>query len=209
MDGDEVADATDDESELSQRSRGRRRRAIGLIGIAAIVAVAGSVAYLNSPGTSLLGTLSARFGTASPADYRPPGGPGPLLAPTSATRGWLRRNPISVVIERFGGMNDQPPSSMIASVAISDPVVVNSLFIKLNDLPPFPRGVFHCPMDDRSYFALIFIYVDGTKVSVKVESSGCGEVFVAASNQPVAWTATSPSFVASLEGLLAPQASGY
>ncbi|HVC78439.1 MAG TPA: hypothetical protein VND96_18185 [Candidatus Micrarchaeaceae archaeon] len=110
------------------------------------------------------------------------------------------------MVERFGGLNDQPPLSLIASVAVSDPAAVNHILMQLNDLPPFPGGTF-CPMDDGSYFALIFTYVDGTKVSVKVEARGCGEVFVGDSAQPVAWTATSPNFVATLQGLFAP-ASG-
>ena len=212
MAGDDIADSN--EPEVAQRYGGRRQHAVALIAVATMVAVAASVAYLNPSGASLVGILAARFATPTPADYRPPGGPFALLAPTPAststpsTRGFLRRGAIRAVIERFGGMNDQPASSMIASVGISDPAVINSVITQLNGLPPFPGGV-HCAMDDGSYFELIFTYVDGTKVSVKVEASGCGEVFVEGSTQPVAWTATSPQFVATLEGLLAHLPSGY
>src|ERR1700688_2774980 len=161
--------ADSNEPEVGQRYGWRRRYAVALIAVATMGAVAASVAYLNPSGASLVGTLAARLARPTPADDRPPGGPGALLAPTPASistpsaRRLFRGGAIRVVIERFGGMTDQPPSSMIASVGISDPAVVNRVITQLNGLPPFPGGVF-CPMDDGSYFELTFTYVDGTKV---------------------------------------------
>ncbi|HXC76457.1 MAG TPA: hypothetical protein VNU19_05345 [Candidatus Acidoferrum sp.] len=175
------------------------------------MAAAASVAYLHPLGTSLVGTLASTLGTPTPTYYLPPGRLPALLEPptyTSSPRtgGVVGRGAIRVVVERFGGLNDHPPLGLIASVGISDPTVVNQILTQLNHLPPFPGGIF-CPLDDGSYFELIFTYVDGTTVNVKVAASGCGEVFVGDSTQPVAWTATSPKFVAILQGVFGP-ASG-
>ena len=208
MVGDEVIEAGQGESEPTQR----RGRALGLIAVAATVAVAASVAYLKPHGTPLIGAPAAQLGTPTPADYQLRGGP-PLSDPTAGsiatpgTGGFLWRGAVRVVIERIGGLNDQPPSSLIASVGISDPAVATSLLTQLNDLPPFAAGL-HCPMDDGSYFVLIFTYVDGTKVTVRVEATGCEMVFAGDSTQPVAWAEPSANFLVSLEGLVTPQPSG-
>jgi hypothetical protein len=214
MVGDELTDPGQDELELSRRPGRRRGRAVGLIAVAAIVAAAASVAYLNPPGSSLFGTLTAKLGTPEPSGYQPRVGtpvsyPRPAPSPTPPTGGFLWPGAVQVVIERFGGLNDKPPSAMIGSVGISDLAVVTSLVIQLNAMPPFPDANFSCPMDDGSYFDLVFTYVDGTRVSVMVQSTGCQTVFLNDFAQPVAWAESFPNFTATLEGLLAHQPSGY
>ena len=79
---------------------------------------------------------------------------------------------------------------------------INWFVQELNALPLFPNGIF-CPMDDGSYFALVFTYPNQSTASLKVEASGCGEVFFGNLAQPVAWTATSPKFMPTLQSLLA------
>lgn len=210
MADDQWIEPREDESELAERLGPRRRRAVGLIAVAAIAAVAASAAYLNSTGTSPLGAspAAARLATPSPADYAPPGGGLVLMDPTRPspplprTAGLLRDGAISVLIEQFGGMNDKPPLSMIAWVRITDPAAVRHLVHELNALPAFAGGIF-CPMDDGSYFALAFAYARGTTTTVKVEARGCGEVFVGGSTEPAAWTLASPAFLDALRGLLA------
>jgi hypothetical protein len=208
MVGDELSEFSQDDPDLPRRQGRRRGRAVGLIAVAAIVAVAASVAYLNPTGTSLMGTLAAGHGSPTPAGYQPPGGglvlpdAVPAPSPTPPTGGFLWRGAVRVVIERFGGLNDKPPSAMIGSVGISDLAVVTSLVTQLNAMPPFPDGSFHCPMDDGSYFELVFTYVDGTRVSVIVQSTGCQVVYLNDFAHTVAWAEAFPNFIATLEGLL-------
>jgi hypothetical protein len=212
MVGDEMADPGQDGEDPGRRSGRRHGRAIGLVGVAAIVAVAASVAYLNPPGTSLFGTLAARHGTPTPAGYRGPPRltyPIPAPSPTPPTGGFLWPGAVQVVIERYGGLNDKPPSAMIGSVGVSDLAVVTSLVKQLNDMPPYPDTNFSCPMDDGAYFDLVFTYVDGTRVSVIVQSTGCQVVYLDDFAQAVAWAEAFPEFIATLQGLLANQPSGY
>lgn len=114
----------------------------------------------------------------------------------------VRDGATSALIQQFGGLNDKPPLGLKASVHVSDAVVISKLVHELNFLPAFPGGI-HCPMDDGSYFVLVFTYTDGTDTTVKVEASGCGEVYVGGSTEPAAWTATSPALFDTLRGLLA------
>lgn len=127
---------------------------------------------------------------------------GPALSPRKT--GLVRRGASSVLIEQFGGMNDQPALGLKASVQISDPAVVNKLVHDLNALPAFPDALMFCPLDDGSYFALEFAYADGTSTGVKVEAAGCGGVYIGGSSHAAAWTATTPAFDDALKGLLAP-----
>lgn len=107
-----------------------------------------------------------------------------------------------VFIQKYGGLNDKPPFGLLASVDISDPAAISKLVHEVNALPAFPGGMF-CPMDSGSYFALAFTYADRSSTTIKVETSGCGEVYEGESAQAVAWTLKSPAFLDALNGLLA------
>jgi hypothetical protein len=127
---------------------------------------------------------------------------GPALSPRKT--GLLRRGASSVLIEQFGGMNDESPLGLKASLQISDPAVVSKLVHELNALPAFPDLFIFCPMDDGSYFALVFTYPGGTSTGVKVMAAGCGAVYIGGSSHAVAWTRATPAFLDTLRGLLAP-----
>ena len=125
--------------------------------------------------------------------------PSPTPSPRSA--GLLRGGAITVLIEQFEEPNYQPPPFLKQSVQINDPAVISKLVRELNALPAFPGGIY-CPQDDGSYFALVFMYADGTSTAVKV-AGGCEEVYVGGSAQPVAWALPSPALFDTLMGLLA------
>lgn len=211
MVGDQVTDSLDDESGLQERSARRHRRAVSLIALAAVVFVFASAAYLNMSGASLLGAFLAGAShaqTQSPADNVAQGGglidPGfapPLGTQIPRTTGLVRDGAIGAVVQRFGGMNDKPPLTLIASVQIKEAAVTRGLIRDLNALPAFPAGGMSCPMDDGSYFRIIFAYVDGTHAAVKLEATGCTELYLEESAQPVAWAATSRGALYTLEGL--------
>ena len=124
---------------------------------------------------------------------------------SAASAGLVREGATSVLVQQYGGLNDQPPLGLVASIHVSDSSQISQLARELNTLPPYPSGTMHCPMDDGSYFAMVFSYGDGTSTTVKVEATGCQGVYVGGSKQPVAWTATSPALLETLRGLLAHQ----
>ena len=111
----------------------------------------------------------------------------------------------SLVIQQYGGLNDQPPLGLLASIHISDSSKVSQLAHELNTLPAFPSGAMNCPMDDGSYYALVFSFGDETSIAIKIEARGCQGVYVGGSKQPVAWAAKSPELFDTLKGLLAHQ----
>jgi len=121
--------------------------------------------------------------------------------------GFVRDGATSVLIHQYGGLNDQPPLGLLASVQVSDSSQISQLVHELNSLPAFPSGTMFCPMDDGSYIAMAFSYGDGTSTMVKVEARGCQGVYVGGSKQPTAWAAKSPELFDSLRGLLAHQAT--
>jgi hypothetical protein len=130
--------------------------------------------------------------------------PQSVPASTLRTTGLLRRNAISVLVEQFGGMNDQPPLHLKASLQTTDRALVNELVSEVNALPAFPNEVMSCRADDGSYFVLVFTYASGPATSVKAEATGCGGVYLGGSNRAVAWTATTPAFLETLRWLLSP-----
>jgi hypothetical protein len=123
--------------------------------------------------------------------------------PTAASAGIVRGGATSVLVQQYGGFNDQPPLGLIASVQISDSSEISRLTNELNALPPFPSGTMNCPMDDGSYFAIAFSYGDGTSVKVKVEARGCQGVYFGGSTQATYWAAKSPDLIDTLRALLA------
>ena len=184
-----------------------------MIAVAAVVLVSASVTYLSSTGALRLGGLPA---TASQARTQPLADSGlrgggrvevsptpPSWPPAPRTAGLIPPGAIGVLLEQFGGLNNQPPLGLKASVHINDSDVIGELANLLNALPSFPDGIFSCPFDDGSYFVLDFTYAGGSSTAVKVEARGCGEVFVGDWRKPVAWTITSPGLINYLMGLVA------
>jgi hypothetical protein len=173
-----------------------------LIAAAVVVIALASAGYMRSTTTPQVVAAGSR---ASPQAQ---GGPAtipfipPSPTPSRRSGGLLPDGSIAVLIEQFGGLNDQPPLGLKSWVQITDAAAISKLVRDLNALPPFPGGIF-CPEDDGSYFELIFTYSARTRMDVKVEARGCGEVYVGGSTQAVAWTLTSPAFIDALSGLVA------
>jgi hypothetical protein len=169
MVGDQATDSLDDESGLEERPSRRHRRAVSLIALAAVVFVFASAVYLNMSGASLLGAFlsgASQAQTQSPADDGVQGGglidpaiQPPLGTQIPRTTGLVRDGATGAVVQRFGGMNDKPPLTLIASVQIKEAAVARGLIRDLNALPAFPAGFMSCPLDDGSYFRIIFAYV--------------------------------------------------
>jgi hypothetical protein len=134
--------------------------------------------------------------------------PVPSPTPTKRTAGFIKAGATSVLIQQFGGLNDQPPMRLKAFVQIKDAAVINKLVRQLNALPA-PPGLMSCPMDDGSYFALTIAYANRDSIAVRVEVGGCGYVFVGGATQPAAWTLTSPALPNSLQALIAHPPAGY
>jgi hypothetical protein len=122
---------------------------------------------------------------------------------SAASAGLVRDGATSVLIQQYGGLNDQPPLSLLASIRIRDSSEISSLVSELNALPAFPSENMHCANDDLSRFAMVFAYGDGTSTMVNVEATGCRGVYVGGSKQAVAWAAKSPELFDTLRGLLA------
>jgi hypothetical protein len=111
----------------------------------------------------------------------------------------------SVLIQQFGGMNDQPPLRVQRSVRIFDSGEMGQLADELNALPPFPNGVWSCPFDDAAYFEVLFTYADGTSTPFRVNARGCRAVYVGKTNPRVLWAARSPELFDTLTRLLSHQ----
>lgn len=121
---------------------------------------------------------------------------------SAESAGLVRAGATSVLIQQYGGLNDQPPLGQLESIQVSDSSQISQLVHELNTLPAYPRGTMLCPMDDGSHFAMVFSYGDGTSTMVKAEARGCQGVYVGGSKQPVAWAAKSPELFDILRGLL-------
>lgn len=126
---------------------------------------------------------------------------------SAESAGLVRAGATSVLIQQYGGLNDQPPLGLLDSIQVSDSSQISQLVHELNTLPAYPSGTMFCPMDDGSYFAVVFSYRDRTSTMVKLEARGCQGVYVGGSKQPAAWAAKSPGLFDTLRGLLAHQAT--
>ena len=124
---------------------------------------------------------------------------------SAESAGLVRDGATTVVIQQYGGLNDRPPLGLLASIHVSDSSQISQLVHELNALPAYPSGTIHCPLDDGSYFAMVFSYGDGTSTMVKVGARGCQGVYVGGSKQPVAWAVKSPELFDTLRRLLAQQ----
>src|SRR4051794_12779191 len=59
-------------------------------------------------------------------------------------------HPRAVVLCRYSGLNDDPPTSLAGSARIRKPARARRLARRLEKLPEFPEGTVACPMDDAS-----------------------------------------------------------
>lgn len=176
-----------------ERRPGRQSRAIALIAVAFIGVAFACAAYLRSNAAPQVQAQGGQISMPSVPSSPPP-------RPRSV--GIIRVSPVSITIEQFGGLNDQPPNRMTAWAQVTNVNDVNRLVSEFNALPAFPAGAITCPMDDGSHYALVFRYADHSTADVKVAASGCLGVYIGESTEAVAWTLTS-SFVDTLQGFLA------
>jgi hypothetical protein len=123
--------------------------------------------------------------------------------PSAESAGLVRDGATSVLIQQYGGLNDQPPLGVLASIRVTDSSQINPLVHELDALPTYPTATMFCPMDDGSYFAMTFFYGGGPGAMVKAEARGCQGVYVGGSKQPAAWAVKSPELFDTLRGLLA------
>jgi hypothetical protein len=202
-----MTDASGVDTAPMERAFQRHRRAASLIAIAVIVVASASVVYLRPTLTSELGRPNL---SASPQAEVGPltiphvvAFPTPSFAVTPRSAGLVRPAAISVLIEKFGGLNDLPPLGLQGSVRTSDSTAISSLVRELNGLPAAPSGMMSCSMDDESYFEIVLTYADQTSTSVEVQATGCQFASIGASNPVVAWAAKSPELFDTLKGLLA------
>jgi len=194
---------------LSTRAFGRRVRSIALVAFAMVVVAAAGSNYLRPVVTQQADTQGPQFlPPVQTGRGTVPLVPVPSPPPIKRTVGFIKGGAISVLIEQFGGMNDQPPMRRKAFVQIKDSAVINILVRQLNALPA-PPALIYCPLSDDSYFALTFAYASRGSVAVKVEAVGCGYVFVGGATEPVAWTLTSPVLLSSLQALTAHPPGSY
>jgi hypothetical protein len=128
---------------------------------------------------------------------------------SAASAGLVREGATTVLIQQYGGLNDQPPLDLVASGHVTDSPQIGQLVHQLNILPAYPNSTMFCPMDDGSYLAMAFSYRDGTSTTVKVEARGCRGVYVRGSKQPAAWAAKSPGLFDNLRELLGHPTSSY
>jgi hypothetical protein len=77
-----------------------------------------------------------------------------------------------VLVQQYGGLNDQPALGLRSAVLISDARAISRLVHELNALPAYPGTPMWCGFGDGSYFAADFTYVRGNSTTVKVEASG-------------------------------------
>lgn len=184
------------DTEQTEPASERHWRAVALVALAVVVMALAGAAYLQPAPTSHAATPP------SPSPdllVRP--GPSSPVAPRST--GLLRDGAISVLLQRYGGLNDPPPLGLLESVQFSNPSEIRLLTRELNALPAYPSGVMFCSDDDESYFAIVFTNAGGTRTTVDVLATGCEGVYIEGLKQPVAWALTSPNLFDYLKGLLA------
>lgn len=181
-------------------------RTVGRIAIAMVFIPAAGVDYLGSTSTSQSSALRSEY--PPHAQGRPVTFPYVVTSPAPSAQASplslvlpLSGN-ISVLIEQFAGGNDQLHHGQ-ESVYITDVTAISRLVHELNALPVFPNGIVSCADYVGAYFGLVFRYADGSKIGVRVETGGCGRVYLSGSLQPVAWILTSPQLIDTFKGLLA------
>ncbi|MHB1629069.1 MAG: hypothetical protein ACYCVB_11970 [Bacilli bacterium] len=112
-----------------------------------------------------------RYQTAGAAPHRQGPlhqGPGPQI---------LQRLPTVMDAARRNEFQKQQPLPPLRRT-ITDVAAVRRLYMDLRNLPPFPKGAFHCPADFGVSYTLTFregVHVD---LSAKVDGSGCRGILI-------------------------------
>lgn len=109
---------------------------------------------------------------------------------------------IYVVVKQHDNLDAHPPLRVEKEKVVRALAAVKKLNADLLALPPFPAGVFSCPMDDGSYFELDFVNGEAPMTEYRVERTGCRGVYLGASEQAIFWTVNSPEFLREISGLL-------
>lgn len=96
--------------------------------------------------------------------------------------------PTRVTIARYRASIIDHPS---LQRTITNPHTVHRLFRLLSAMPPFPRGVMHCPVDFGVSYNLTFYRGSVTDMVAKVDAAGCQGATV---NGQQRWAARGPFF---------------
>jgi len=123
---------------------------------------------------------------------------GQELAPTGAA---------AVRLCGYAGLNGTVPLLLERSRLLTDETLVTKLVDEFDALPPDPKAVQFCPLDDGSQVLALLAYPGGREVTVAVAETGCNQV----SNGDLVRTAdgygntpVGPRLVAELKVLAAP-----
>ena len=127
---------------------------------------------------------------------------GTTLPYWTSSDGLVRTVPNGADISHYGGLNDTPQFRLRKAVTVTDPVELGQLAKELDALPPFPATPMFCPFGEGAYYLIALHYLGGGDMTLKAQDRGCETIFLAPSNRPVAWAATSPGFYPLLAGLL-------
>ncbi len=114
----------------------------------------------------------------------------------------VRKGPTSADIEHYGGLNDNPPLALRKSIRVTDPNALGQLVQELNPLPPFPRDLLPCPVNDGSYYRIDLHYMAGGDATIKVDATGCQAVYLGETKQAAAWAANAHGLFTLLGGFL-------
>jgi hypothetical protein len=163
------------------------RRAFALIlGLAAIVGViVASVVWLRdheddgrSPYERLLGDEVVSRSAPFACFPRRPGEEKVAVLNESVERddAIVPGEPERLLLCRYWGMNHGEKSLRMGKrKLVTDPATVRLIADGLNDLPPFPRGAFSCPVDEGARTYAFFAYPDDPTVIVEVRRLPCGD----------------------------------
>ena len=108
---------------------------------------------------------------------------------------FMPKDPVSAVIQQFGGLNDSPPLALKKEARISNSNALRGLAMQLDSLPPVPRGTINCPFDDGSHYLIELDYAVRGNVSLKIDARGCQNVHLDGSQKAIVSASGSTIFV--------------
>lgn len=118
--------------------------------------------------------------------------PRAVAAPGSAT-------PTSVSISRTGGLaGDHIPP--LATVRVTDPGLVRTLYQTVRTLPAMPAGVYNCPADVGVRYRLVFARRGRVELTAVVDANGCRTAILTPGQRPP--RRTTPQFWSQLANAL-------
>ncbi|AZN42819.1 hypothetical protein [Paenibacillus albus] len=65
---------------------------------------------------------------------------------------------------------------------VSEAAQIGKLMAQLKQLPPFPKEMVHCPLDNGVSYKLTFKNIDGGNLEAEVTATGCQQVKVGEDN---------------------------